>query len=61
MKIKNTRRQFMRLLGITAPSLLMTQRLTAQIPDTIKPGIGPYPDSWLPDGIRSRFVENVNA
>ena len=61
MKIKNTRRQFMRLLGITAPSLFMMQRLTAQIPDTIKPGIGPYPDSWLPDGIRSRFLENING
>lgn len=61
MKIKNTRRQFMRLLGITAPSLFMMQRLTAQIPDTIKSGIGPYPDSWLPDGIRSRFVDNVNG
>ena len=61
MKIENTRRQFMRLLGITAPSLLMMQRLTAQIPDTIKPGIGPYPDAWLPDGIRSRFVENING
>lgn len=60
MTIKNTRRQFMRLLGITAPSLFMMQRLTAQNPDTIKPGIGPYPDSWLPDGIRSRFVENIN-
>ena len=59
--MKNTRRQFMRLLGITAPSLFMMQRLTAQIPDTIKPGIGPYPDSWLPDGIRSRFVENING
>ena len=61
MKMKNTRRQFMRLLGITAPSLFMMQRLAAQIPDTIKPGIGPYPDSWLPDGIRSRFVENING
>ena len=61
MKIKNTRRQFMRLLGIAAPSLFMMQRLTAQIPDTIKPGIGPYPESWLPDGIRSRFVENING
>ena len=61
MKIKNTRRQFMRLLGITAPSLFVMQRLTAQIPDTIKPGIGPYPESWLPDGIRSRFVENING
>ena len=59
--MKNTRRQFMRLLGITAPSLFMMQRLAAQIPDTIKPGIGPYPDSWLPDGIRSRFVENING
>ena len=61
MKMKNTRRQFMRLLGITAPSLFMMQRLTAQIPDTIKPGIGPYPDSWLPYGIRSRFMENING
>jgi pimeloyl-ACP methyl ester carboxylesterase len=61
MKIKNTRRQFMRLLGITAPSLFMMQRLTAQIPDTMKPGIDPYPDSWLPNGIRSRFVENING
>ena len=61
MKMKNTRRQFMRLLGITAPSLFMMQRLAAQIPDTIKPGIGPYPDSWLPDGIRSRFMENING
>lgn len=61
MKIKNTRRQFMRLLGIAAPSLFVMQRLTAQIPDTIKPGIGPYPESWLPDGIRSRFVENING
>ena len=61
MKMKNTRRQFMRLLGITAPSLFMMQRPTAQTPDTIKPGIGPYPDSWLPDGIRSRFVENING
>ena len=61
MKIKNTRRQFMRLLGITAPSLFVMQRLTAQIPDTIKPGIGPYPNSWLPGGIRSRFVENING
>ena len=61
MKMKNTRRQFIRLLGITAPSLFMMQRLAAQIPDTIKPGIGPYPDSWMPDGIRSRFVENING
>ena len=61
MKMKNTRRQFIRLLGTTAPSLFMMQRLAAQIPDTIKPGIGPYPDSWLPDGIRSRFVENING
>ena len=61
MKIKNTRRQFMRLLGITAPSLFMMQRPTAQVPDTTEPGIGPYPDSWLPDGIRSRFVENING
>ncbi|MXY89049.1 MAG: alpha/beta fold hydrolase [Gammaproteobacteria bacterium] len=23
--------------------------------------MGPYPDSWLPEGVRSRFVESVNG
>ena len=59
MKDNNSRRQFLQLLSITAPSLLVANRLLAQIPDTINPGITPYPNNWLPVGIRSRFVDNV--
>ncbi len=39
----------------------MANRLTAQVPDTFSPDIGPYPDAWLPNGIRSRFAENING
>ena len=56
-----SRRQFLQTLAIAAPSLLVAQHLAAQVPDTINPGIGPYPDSWLPDGVRSRFVDDVNG
>ena len=56
-----SRRQFLQKIAITAPTLLVANRLMAQIPDTINPGIGPYPDAWLPDGIRSRFVDDVNG
>ena len=39
----------------------MAKKLMAQIPDTLIPGIGPYSDEWLPVGMRSRFVDNVNG
>ena len=41
--------------------MLMAKKLMAQIPDTLIPGIGPYSDEWLPVGMRSRFVDNVNG
>ncbi|MEQ9023171.1 MAG: hypothetical protein RLN82_10500, partial [Pseudomonadales bacterium] len=43
------------------PSLLLARQLYAQVPDTINSTVGPYPDEWLPQGIRSRFVDNVNG
>ncbi|MCH2578897.1 MAG: hypothetical protein MK003_11150, partial [Pseudomonadales bacterium] len=61
MKDSNSRRQFLQLLSITAPSLLVANRLLAQIPDTINPGITPYPNKWLPVGSRSRLVDKVKG
>jgi pimeloyl-ACP methyl ester carboxylesterase len=57
----SSRRHFLLALGLAAPSLILARQLRAQIPDTVSPGIGPYPDAWLPRGIRSRFVDNVNG
>ena len=60
---QHSRRRFLQALAIAAPSLALSGRLAAQveIPDTINPGIGSYPDSWLPESVRSRFVEGVNG
>ena len=56
-----SRRRFLQALAVTAPSLILPRQLIAQIPDTVNPGPGPYPDAWLPRGIRSRFVDDVNG
>ncbi len=58
-----TRRLFLQGLAVAAPSLALSGRLAAQtaIPDTVNPGVGPYPEAWLPEGLRSRFVEGVNG
>ena len=60
---QHSRRRFLQTMAVSAPALLLPGRLAAQvtIPDTNAPGIGPYPDSWLPDGARSRFVDNING
>ena len=60
---QHSRRRFLKALAVAAPSLALSGRLVAQaeIPDTVNPGIGPYPGSWLPEGIRSRFVDGVNG
>ena len=56
-----SRRHFLQALAIAGPSLLMANRLIAQVPDTFSPAIGPYPDAWLPAGIRSRFADDING
>lgn len=58
---KYSRRTILKSVAATTPSLFLPGQLLAQVPDTLSPGIGPYPDRWLPDGIRSRFVDNVNG
>lgn len=60
---EHSRRRFLQYAAISGPALTLPGRLAAQvsIPDTINPGIGPYPGAWLPEGVRSRFVDNVNG
>ena len=56
-----SRRQILRALAVAGPSCFIADRLFAQIPDTFTAYPEPYPDAWLPPGIRSRFVNNVNG
>ena len=60
---EHSRRRFLQYVAISGSALTLPGRLVAQvsIPDTVNPGIGPYPDAWLPEGVRSRFVESVNG
>lgn len=55
------RRQIIKSMAVAGPALFLSRYGYGQIPDTINPDIGPYPDAWLPQGIRSRFVDNVNG
>ena len=59
----HSRRRFLQYAAVSGSTLILPGRLGAQtsIPDTISPGIGSYPDSWLPAGLRSRFVDDVNG
>jgi pimeloyl-ACP methyl ester carboxylesterase len=56
-----SRRRFLQTLAVAAPSLMLANQLMAQAPDTFSPDIGPYPDAWLPEGVRSRFADNING
>ena len=55
-----SRRQFLRDLSLVAPAALVSLRLLAQ-PTGSGVELPPYPASWLPSGIRSRFVNNING
>ena len=55
-----SRRQFLTslsLLGV-APAISGTVFAQAESQDD---AIGPYPSAWLPAGIRSRFVHDING
>lgn len=53
------RRNF-QIFAVIAAAIVVAS-IQAETPDTIAPDIGPYPDEWLPEGIRSRFVDDVNG
>jgi pimeloyl-ACP methyl ester carboxylesterase len=54
------RRQFLLTLSLAGTSMASIARLNAQSV-SFDNTIGPYPSQWLPAGIRSRFVDNVNG
>ena len=59
-----SRRQMMALfsLGLAAfgAAPMTTRRVYAQ-PTGSDVELEPYPSAWLPDGVRSRFVNNING
>ena len=57
-----SRRQMMALssLGLAAFGAAPTRRVYAQ-PTGSDVELEPYPSAWLPDGVRSRFVNNING
>ncbi len=57
----NSRRRFLQALALATTSSITLNRVSAQIPDTVTPGTEAYPAEWLPAGVRSRFVDDING
>jgi len=57
---KIPRRFFLLGLSVAAPASLIASKVMAQA-STAPEQLAPYPSDWLPAGIRSRFVNNVNG
>ena len=55
-----SRRQFLTALSLLGPAAFASQSVFAQ-PTGSGVELEPYPSAWLPAGIRSRFVNNVNG
>ena len=58
---KYTRRNILKSAALFAPALASHTTLFAQNQFTLDGVMHPYPEDWLPDGVRSRFVDNVNG
>ena len=58
---KHTRRNILKSAALIAPALAARKTLFAQNQFTLDGMMHPYPGEWLPDGVRSRFVENING
>ena len=56
-----SRRQFLQALAVTAPSIFIANQLRAQASAAGSPELSPYPEAWLPEGIKSRYVDEVNG
>ena len=56
-----TRRQILSSATLIAPALATSSNLFAQNQFTLDGVMHPYRQEWLPDGVRSRFVNNVNG
>ena len=58
---KQTRRTFIKAAALSAAAAATSKAAIAQNQFTLSGVPHPYPDEWLPDGVRSRFVDNVNG
>ncbi|NKB33837.1 MAG: alpha/beta fold hydrolase [Pseudomonadales bacterium] len=58
---KQTRRNFIKAAALTAGTVAVSKSVMAQNQFTLNGVAHPYPDEWLPDGVRSRFVDNING
>ena len=58
---KHTRRNILKSAALIAPALAARKTLFAQNQFTLDGMMHPYPGEWLPEGVRSRFVENING
>ena len=56
-----TRREILRSATLIAPALAASSNLFSQNQFTLDGVMHPYRQEWLPDGVRSRFVNNVNG
>lgn len=56
-----SRRRLLKALTLAVPAGMATRAAFGQIPNTINPDIEAYPADWLPAGVRSRFVDDVNG
>ena len=58
---KQTRRTFIKAAALSAAAAATSKAAIAQNQFTLSGVPHPYPDEWLPDGVRSRFVDNLNG
>ena len=56
----NSCRQFLKALSLIGPAALVSRNLFGQATGA-GVELASYPSTWLPDGIRSRFVNDVNG
>ena len=60
-----SRRQLIGSMALLGPAALISgtaiPNLAMAANNSTPDDIGPYPASWLPEGIRSRFVDDING
>jgi len=56
-----TRRKLLRSASLLAPAIAASSTILAQNQFTLDGVMHPYRQEWLPEGVRSRFVNNVNG
>ena len=56
-----TRRKLLRTASLLAPAIAASSTIFGQNQFTLDGVMHPYRQEWLPEGVRSRFVNNVNG